>query len=95
MQCHKTSYQRASYFRLNCGLAAGPSPANSDRAARAADKQASPPPDRLRFRGQRFDCGSKAGFLQATVAFGLAREELKDEFAEYLSDINSILKAAE
>ena len=49
----------------------------------------------LRFRGQRFDCGSKAGFLQATVAFGLAREELKDEFAEYLSDINSILKAAE
>ena len=49
----------------------------------------------LRFRGQRFDCGSKAGFLQATVAFGLAREELKDEFAEYLSDINSTLKAAE
>ncbi|MDT1064798.1 UTP--glucose-1-phosphate uridylyltransferase, partial [Paracoccus sp. CPCC 101403] len=30
----------------------------------------------LRFRGQRFDCGSKAGFLQATVAFGLARDEL-------------------
>ncbi|MCL4166039.1 UNVERIFIED_CONTAM: hypothetical protein GTU68_007506, partial [Idotea baltica] len=29
-----------------------------------------------RFRGQRFDCGSKAGYLQATVAFGLAREEL-------------------
>ena len=49
----------------------------------------------LRFRGQRFDCGSKAGFLQATVAFGRAREELKDEFAEYLSDINSTLKAAE
>ncbi len=49
----------------------------------------------LRFRGQRFDCGSKAGFLQATVAFGLAREDLKHEFAEYLSDINSILKAAE
>ena len=49
----------------------------------------------LRFRGQRFDCGSKAGFLQATVAFGLARDELKDEFAEYLSDINAIYKAAE
>ena len=27
-----------------------------------------------RFKGQRFDCGTKAGFLQATVAFGLARE---------------------
>ncbi len=33
-----------------------------------------------RFRGQRFDCGSKAGFLQATVAFGLARKELREEF---------------
>ncbi|MDF3606920.1 UTP--glucose-1-phosphate uridylyltransferase [Paracoccus sp. DMF-8] len=49
----------------------------------------------LRFRGQRFDCGSKAGFLQATVAFGLARDELKDEFAEYLHDIMSMRKAAE
>ncbi|MFP4274343.1 MAG: UTP--glucose-1-phosphate uridylyltransferase, partial [Paracoccaceae bacterium] len=34
-----------------------------------------------RFQGQRFDCGSKAGFLQATVAFGLAREELRDDLA--------------
>ena len=49
----------------------------------------------LRFRGQRFDCGSKAGFLQATVAFGLARDELKDEFAEYLHDVMSMRKAAE
>ena len=49
----------------------------------------------LRFRGQRFDCGSKAGFLQATVAFGLARDELKDELAEFLSDIMSMRKAAE
>ncbi|UXU75581.1 MULTISPECIES: UTP--glucose-1-phosphate uridylyltransferase [unclassified Paracoccus (in: a-proteobacteria)] len=49
----------------------------------------------LRFRGQRFDCGSKAGFLQATVAFGLAREDLKHEFAEYLSDIAAMLRAAE
>jgi UTP--glucose-1-phosphate uridylyltransferase len=37
-----------------------------------------------RFRGQRYDCGSKAGFLQATVAFGLAREDLRDEFAMFL-----------
>lgn len=49
----------------------------------------------LRFRGQRFDCGSKAGFLQATVAFGLARDELKEEFGEYLEDIMSMRKAAE
>jgi UTP--glucose-1-phosphate uridylyltransferase len=48
-----------------------------------------------RFSGQRFDCGSKAGFLQATVAFGLAREELRDEFGEYLREMVSIPKAAQ
>ena len=49
----------------------------------------------LRFRGQRYDCGSKAGFLQATVAFGLARDDLKGEFAEYLADVMAMRKAAE
>ena len=34
-----------------------------------------------RFAGRRFDCGSKAGFLQATVAFGLAREDLSEVFS--------------
>ncbi len=48
-----------------------------------------------RFRGQRFDCGSKAGFLQATVAFGLAREELRDDLAQYLREMISVDKAAE
>jgi len=41
----------------------------------------------LRFRGRRYDCGSKAGFLQATVAFGLQRDELRDEFLDYLKDV--------
>lgn len=49
----------------------------------------------LRFRGQRFDCGSKAGFLQATVAFGLERSELHQEFSEFLQDITSTQRAAE
>ena len=49
----------------------------------------------LRFRGQRFDCGSKAGFLQATVAFGLARDDLKDEFGDYLHGLMSMRRAAE
>lgn len=48
-----------------------------------------------RFRGQRFDCGSKAGFLQATVAFGLARHELKDEFMQFLIEMTEMRKAAE
>jgi len=38
-----------------------------------------------RFRGQRFDCGSKAGFLQATVAFGLSRPDLREEFSDFLA----------
>lgn len=49
----------------------------------------------MRFRGQRFDCGSKAGFLQATVAFGLARDDLRDEFAQYLHEMVSLQKAAQ
>ncbi|MEM8572098.1 MAG: UTP--glucose-1-phosphate uridylyltransferase GalU [Pseudomonadota bacterium] len=37
-----------------------------------------------RFRGRRFDCGSKSGYLQATVAFGMARDDLRPEFLEFL-----------
>jgi UTP--glucose-1-phosphate uridylyltransferase len=48
-----------------------------------------------RFRGQRYDCGSKSGFLQATVAFGLARPDLRDEFATYLHDMMALQKAAQ
>ncbi|WP_439522503.1 UTP--glucose-1-phosphate uridylyltransferase GalU [Marivita sp.] len=48
-----------------------------------------------RFRGQRFDCGSKAGFLQATVAFGLARDDLKDDLRAFLNSVMQIDNAAE
>ncbi len=41
----------------------------------------------FRFEGQRFDCGSKAGFLQATIAFGLAREDLREELAGFIADL--------
>lgn len=49
----------------------------------------------FRFRGQRFDCGSKAGFLQATVSFGLQRPELKDELEQYLIELASARQAAQ
>ena len=49
----------------------------------------------FRFRGQRFDCGSKAGFLQATVAFGLARDDLREELIEYLQHMVMLSKAAQ
>lgn len=48
-----------------------------------------------RFDGQRYDCGSKAGFLQATVAFGLAREELHDELDDFLTDLMAQRQAAQ
>lgn len=49
----------------------------------------------LRFRGQRYDCGSKAGFLQATVAYGLARDDLRGEFADYLAQVVAMRNAAQ
>ena len=49
----------------------------------------------FRFRGQRYDCGSKAGFLQATVAFGMSRPDLQEEFTSYLHDVVAQQKAAQ
>ncbi len=36
------------------------------------------------FRGKRYDCGSKLGYLEATVEYGLAHPELGASFADYL-----------
>jgi UTP--glucose-1-phosphate uridylyltransferase len=41
----------------------------------------------FRFAGERYDCGSKAGFLQATVAFGLQRPDLRDELRAFIDDL--------
>lgn len=49
----------------------------------------------FRFRGQRYDCGSKSGFLQATVAFGLAREDLKDDLMQSLRELVALEEAAQ
>jgi len=40
-----------------------------------------------RFNGIRYDCGSKLGYLQAQVAYGLKHEELREEFAAYLQTV--------
>lgn len=37
-----------------------------------------------RYEGQRFDCGSKLGYLQATVDFGCRHAEVGKAFSEYL-----------
>jgi len=36
------------------------------------------------FAGKRYDCGSKLGYLKATVEFGLRHSSLGADFAEYL-----------
>ena len=36
------------------------------------------------FEGKRYDCGSKLGYLQATVEYGLKHSSLGPEFANYL-----------
>jgi UTP--glucose-1-phosphate uridylyltransferase len=37
------------------------------------------------FEGKRYDCGSKLGYLEATVEFGLKHENLGNQFADYLA----------
>ena len=38
-----------------------------------------------RFAGRRYDCGSKLGYLQATVELGVKHAEVGAQFARYLS----------
>ena len=38
------------------------------------------------FRGERFDCGSKLGYLKATVAYGLNHPDTGDAFRTHLRD---------
>jgi UTP--glucose-1-phosphate uridylyltransferase len=41
------------------------------------------------FEGKRYDCGTKLGFLIATVEHGLMHKELKDDFLAYLKDLTT------
>jgi len=38
----------------------------------------------LRFSGERFDCGSKIGFLQANIAFAMTRDDLAAPLAKWV-----------
>jgi UTP--glucose-1-phosphate uridylyltransferase len=40
----------------------------------------------VRLPGRRFDCGSKLGYLQATVEYGLRHPEIGAEFTRYLKN---------
>ncbi len=41
-----------------------------------------------RYDGQRYDCGSKLGYLQATVVFGQRHPEVGPAFGDYLKKLN-------
>ena len=71
--------------------------AHLDRQDRGAggEIQLTPPPPRqigvvpfhgLRFSGERFDCGSKIGFLQANIAFALQRADLQQRLRGWLDE---------
>lgn len=42
----------------------------------------------FRFEGRRFDCGSKFGFLEATVCLALERDDLRDQFKSLLKTLH-------
>ena len=39
------------------------------------------------FEGRRYDCGSKLGYLEATVDYALCHDEVKDDFCAYLKTL--------
>lgn len=45
----------------------------------------------LRFQGRRFDCGDKVGFIEANVAFALARPEMRDRLGGVIKEIAATL----
>ncbi len=54
----------------------------TDAMARTIDRL---PFHGFRFEGHRYDCGDKAGFLEATVAFALARDDLGDAMRDIIA----------
>ena len=54
----------------------------TDAMARTLDRV---PFHGLRFDGTRFDCGSKAGFLEANIAFAFQRDDLRDATSEIVA----------
>ncbi len=47
------------------------------------------------FDGKRYDCGSKQGYLQATVEFALRHPEVREEFRAYLEGLDLQRRAGE
>ncbi|MBA2655587.1 MAG: UTP--glucose-1-phosphate uridylyltransferase GalU [Tatlockia sp.] len=41
----------------------------------------------FQFQGKRYDCGSKLGYLKATVEFGMQHQEIGEAFKQYLQQL--------
>lgn len=59
----------------------------TDAMARLIDRQ---PFHGLAFEGQRFDCGDKLGFLEANIAFALARDDLGPRTREMIRRLGGL-----
>ena len=68
----------------NQGKGAGGEIQLTDAMARMIGSQ---PFHAVTFAGRRYDCGSKIGFLKATVEFALRHPETGAEFSSYLSNL--------
>jgi UTP--glucose-1-phosphate uridylyltransferase len=40
----------------------------------------------FRFSGERFDCGSKIGFIQANIAFAMSCDDLAEPLASWIKN---------
>jgi len=40
----------------------------------------------VRYKGERYDCGSREGFVQANIAFAMARADLRDRLQSFLTN---------
>jgi UTP--glucose-1-phosphate uridylyltransferase len=71
-------------YLQNIGSGAGGEIQLTDGIAALMDEE---PIYAFRFKGKRYDCGSKLGYLQATVEFGLKHEKLGPSFRSYLQEL--------
>ena len=46
------------------------------------------------FKGHRYDCGSKIGFLQANIEFGLSRPDLRKDLEKYIKQLAEDIEKA-
>lgn len=80
---------RIFYLLTQIGKGAGGEIQLTDAIAKLIDEQ---PVLAYAFDGTRYDCGSKLGYLHATLAYGVNHPEVGSEFATLLKDFATKIK---